>query len=120
RNIPVADLKGLFDRVTAGTTVGPITLSSAFVTGGFFSLDGFHFTDIGYTLFANEFIKAINSGYGTHIPLASITRFFQNNDPSQTATSSAIVPELTPEASKAILAMAPALPPTTRHRATNH
>ena len=117
RNIPVADLKGLFDRVTAGTAIGPITITNAFVSGGFFSLDGFHFTDIGYTLFANEFIKAINAGYGTHIPLASIARFLQNNDPSQAGASSVT---LTPEAVQAILAMSPSLPAPARHRATNH
>src|SRR5213593_1459070 len=37
RDIPVADIKGLFDRVTAGMLVGPIAISSAFITGGFFS-----------------------------------------------------------------------------------
>src|SRR5438128_11679961 len=50
RDIPVADIKGLFDRLATrdpsgaltGINVGPITLSSAFITGGAFSLDGFH------------------------------------------------------------------------------
>src|SRR5205085_799976 len=61
RNIPVADIKGLFDRIAAGQEfVGPLTISGAFVTGGAFSLDGFHMTDLGYTLFADEYIKAIN------------------------------------------------------------
>jgi lysophospholipase L1-like esterase len=81
RGIPVADFKGLFDRITApgGIHLGPFSVTNAFVTGGFFSLDGLHFTDLGYTLFANEFIRAINQGYGTHIPVASVTPFFQNN-----------------------------------------
>src|SRR5207247_2382746 len=61
RDIPVADIKGLFDRVTAGMFVGPIAINSAFITGGFFSLDGFHLTDIGYTLFGDEYIKHINA-----------------------------------------------------------
>jgi lysophospholipase L1-like esterase len=86
KNIPVADIKGLFDSVTVSPTtgvgglqVGPIRLTNAFVTGGFFSLDGVHLTDLGYILFANQYIKAINSGYGTEIPLASITQIFANN-----------------------------------------
>jgi lysophospholipase L1-like esterase len=81
RQIPVADFAGLFNRVTApgGIAIGPFAVTNAFVTGGFFSLDGLHFTDLGYTLFANEFIKAINSGYGTHIKYASVTPFFTNN-----------------------------------------
>ena len=86
RNIPVADVKGLFDSVTVnpltgvgGRTIGPIKLTNAYLTGGFFSFDGFHLTDIGYLLFANEYIKAINAGYDTEIPLASITQLYANN-----------------------------------------
>lgn len=81
RQIPVADFAGLFNRITApgGIHLGPFSITNAFITGGFFSLDGLHFTDLGYTLFANEFIKAINRGYGTRIPLASVTPFFTNN-----------------------------------------
>jgi hypothetical protein len=86
RNIPVADIKGLFDSVTVnpltgagGRTIGPVKITNAYVTGGFFSLDGFHLTDLGYLLFANEYIKAINAGYDTEIPLASITQLYANN-----------------------------------------
>jgi hypothetical protein len=81
RNIPVADVAGLFNRVfsATGEHLGPITVTAAPVTGGFFSLDFFHLTDLGYLLMGNEFIKAINSGYDTQIPLASITQLFANN-----------------------------------------
>lgn len=81
RNIPVADIRGLFSRVASpsGIQVGPIRVSGAYITGGFFSLDGFHLTDLGYLLFANEYIKAINAGYDTEIPVASISQLFANN-----------------------------------------
>jgi hypothetical protein len=79
RDIPVADIAGLFNRVSAGMQVGPITVTGAPVTGGFFGFDFFHLTDLGYLLFGNEFIKAINTGYDTDIPLASIAQLFQNN-----------------------------------------
>jgi GDSL-like Lipase/Acylhydrolase len=81
RDIPVADISGLFNRVFAptGLQLGPITVTQAPVTGGFFSLDFFHLTDLGYLLFGNEFIKAINAGYDTEIPLAGITQLFSNN-----------------------------------------
>jgi hypothetical protein len=81
RNIPVADVAGLFTRVTSATgeKLGPITVTGAPVTGGFFSFDFFHLTDMGYLLMGNEFIKAINAGYDTEIPLASITQLFANN-----------------------------------------
>lgn len=79
RDIPVADVKGLFDRFATGMSLGGVTLTNTFVSGGIFSNDGVHLTDIGYTLMGNEFIKAINRGYGTHTTLASITQFFANN-----------------------------------------
>lgn len=86
RDIPVADIKGLFDRVAfnpltgqGGIQLGPIRLTSQYITGGFFGLDGLHLTDLGYLLFANEYIKAINQGYDTRIPVASITQLFANN-----------------------------------------
>lgn len=81
RNIPVANIKGLFERVyaTGGLHVGPVVISPAFISGGFYSLDGFHLTDLGYLLFANEYIKAINSEYDTEIPLAGIAQLYANN-----------------------------------------
>lgn len=81
RNIPVADIKGLFDRVYApgGIHAGPITISPQPVTGGFFGYDFFHLTDLGYLLFANEYIKTINAAYDTEIPLASIAQLYANN-----------------------------------------
>ncbi|HEV7487402.1 MAG TPA: SGNH/GDSL hydrolase family protein [Thermoanaerobaculia bacterium] len=88
-NVPVADIKGLFDRFATGLNVGPFHLTSDFITGGIFSLDGVHLSDIGYTLFANEYIKAINSGYGTHVPVASVATFMQNNDPATKMASGA-------------------------------
>jgi lysophospholipase L1-like esterase len=85
RDIPVADEKGLFDRVAGGMFVGPIPINAAYITGGFFSLDGFHLTDMGYTLFADEFIKTINTAYGSHIPIAPLSDFLANNAPLTTS-----------------------------------
>jgi lysophospholipase L1-like esterase len=81
RDIPVADINGLFQRVYApgGVHLGPITVTPAPVTGGFFGLDFFHLTDLGYLMFGNEYIRAINNAYDTEIPLASITQLFANN-----------------------------------------
>lgn len=81
RDIPVADINGLFRRVSApgGVHLGPIAVTSAPVTGGFFGLDFFHLTDLGYLMFANEYIRTINHAYDTEIPLASITQLWENN-----------------------------------------
>jgi len=113
RDIPIADFVGLFNRVSNGIDIGGVRLTSAYITGGIYSFDGFHLTDIGYTFFANEFIKAINRGYGTKIPLASIVRFYENNAP--VAEDDALpVPvfegmswQISPEAVKAIESFIP-------------
>ncbi|MGK2859944.1 MAG: SGNH/GDSL hydrolase family protein [Thermoanaerobaculia bacterium] len=80
RDIPVVDINTFFEHAKAGLEIGGITINTAFLTGGMFSYDGFHPTDIGYALLANEFIRTINANYGTKIPYTSILRFFQNNN----------------------------------------
>lgn len=81
RGIPVADINGLFSRVyrPTGLQVGPITVTAAPVTGGFFSTDFFHLTDLGYMLFANEYIRAIRNAYESDIPVAGIWQLWANN-----------------------------------------
>jgi lysophospholipase L1-like esterase len=77
--IPVVDYNAFFEKVKGGLHFGQITLSASFLTGGVFSYDGFHPSDIGYTLLANEMIRTINANYGSAIPFSSITRYYQNN-----------------------------------------
>lgn len=79
RDIPVADLGAEWGRLHNGTTVGPITISGAPVSGGFYSLDFIHPTDLGYLLLTNELIRTINDAYGAGVPVASITQLWQNN-----------------------------------------
>lgn len=86
-DIPVVDINTLFEKAKAGLHYGGITINAAFLTGGMFSYDGFHPSDIGYTILANEFIRTINRHYNTRIPFASITRFYQNNGKRTTTVS---------------------------------
>jgi lysophospholipase L1-like esterase len=80
----VAAAKGLavFDAYTFltnvknnGLTVSGQNFTSAYISGGIFSLDGVHLTPQGYAIVANEFIKAINSTYGSSIPLANVSSY---------------------------------------------
>jgi lysophospholipase L1-like esterase len=100
RDIPVADITGLFNSFQNGVTYGGVTLQKAFISGGIFSNDGTHLSDIGYTLFANQYIKTINSAYSTHIPVASITQFFTNNGQNFRFGASNVI--ISPEAAKNI------------------
>lgn len=60
---------------TTGINVGGVTFSSAFVTGGVFSLDGVHPYPFGYAFLANEFIKAINTTYDADIDQVDLFPF---------------------------------------------
>jgi hypothetical protein len=80
----IAEQKGLavFDAYTYlsnikanGLEVDGISLNSSYISGGLFSLDGVHLTPRGYAIVANEFIKAINTTYGSSIPLASVSSY---------------------------------------------
>lgn len=56
-------------------TVDGLKLSTVYVTGNLFSLDGVHPSNVGAALIANEFINVINAKWGASIPkinLASI------------------------------------------------
>ena len=48
-----------------GIRFGNFQITSTYVTGGAFSLDGVHPSARGYALIANEFMKAINATYGS-------------------------------------------------------
>ncbi|MBS1530829.1 MAG: G-D-S-L family lipolytic protein [Bacteroidetes bacterium] len=52
-----------------------VQLSSAYISGGIFSLDGIHLTPRGYAIVANGFIGAINAKYGASIPMADVSNY---------------------------------------------
>ena len=58
-----------------GLVVDGVNLSSAYISGGLFSLDGVHLTPRGYAIIANGFISAINSTYKSNIPLANVANY---------------------------------------------
>lgn len=49
-----------------GIVANNFTITSAYVTGGGFSLDGVHPSPRGYALIANKFLEAINATYGSN------------------------------------------------------
>jgi hypothetical protein len=62
------DAKAVMDALsTIGITANNFTLNASFVSGGAFSLDGFHPSPRGYALIANKFIQAINTKYGSNL-----------------------------------------------------
>jgi lysophospholipase L1-like esterase len=60
---------------TSGVNVNGYTLTSTYVTGGAFSLDGVHPSPRGYALIANKFIEAINAKYGSNLKGVSLYNY---------------------------------------------
>ena len=66
--LALVDMNAYFKSVVKGIKWNGVDLNATFVSGGFFSLDGYHPNQKGYALIANEFVKAINSKYNSTIP----------------------------------------------------
>ncbi len=70
------DLAGLLGGIsTNGIRIGGNLYTSAYVTGGLFSLDGIHPNDLGYALMANQLIDAVNTRFGSRIPRVNPAEF---------------------------------------------
>ncbi|MEO0060131.1 MAG: hypothetical protein RLZZ312_1778 [Bacteroidota bacterium] len=60
---------------STGVTANGFTVSSSYVVGGGFSLDGVHPSPRGYALIANEFMKSINAKYGSNLKAYDLSTF---------------------------------------------
>ncbi|MCE3280768.1 MAG: hypothetical protein K0S44_2959 [Bacteroidetes bacterium] len=67
-NFALADMYSFFTSVKAGIKWDGVVFNQTFVSGGFYSLDGYHPNQKGYALIANEFLEAISSKYKSVIP----------------------------------------------------
>lgn len=74
-NLAYVDMAKVLEETATGITVDGIELTSAFVTGNTFSLDGIHLTPIGNAMAAHYFIDAINATYGANIPQVVVTDY---------------------------------------------
>lgn len=72
-NVQVVDTTALFQDIkTNGRTYGGVTVTTTFLTGGFFSYDGIHPSNVGYAITADEIVKVINSTYGANVPRVDV------------------------------------------------
>lgn len=67
-NLALVDANSFFRTVHTGILWDGVEFNTTFVSGGFFSLDGYHPNQKGYALLANEFVYAINAKYGATVP----------------------------------------------------
>ncbi|MEX1003583.1 MAG: hypothetical protein WDZ35_15800 [Crocinitomicaceae bacterium] len=74
-NLAIAQADDLINELKSGILYNGITMSTNFITGGAFSLDGRNLNPIGQALLANKFIEAINEHFNAQIPYADVTKY---------------------------------------------
>lgn len=68
KGLAFVDANAVLNQVAnGGVSANNYTVTSTYVTGGGFSLDGVHPSPRGYALIANKFIEAINATYGSNL-----------------------------------------------------
>lgn len=68
-NVPVVDVHALLtDLDQNGVVIRDDTFNTDYVTGGLFSVDGFHPSSMGYWVITREFARVINANFGAAIP----------------------------------------------------
>ena len=75
KGLAYVDVNAFMKSCIKGISYNGITLSTTFVSGGAFSLDGIHLTPRGNAMLANEFIKAINAKYGASIAQVDVSTY---------------------------------------------
>lgn len=74
RGMALVDLNGLLAQAaTTGVTYQGSLYTSEFVTGGLFSLDGVHPTDLAHGMICNMMIDAVNRTFGSNIAPVNLT-----------------------------------------------
>jgi hypothetical protein len=74
-NLPVFDSYALLNQLIAGVTQNGVSINTNFISGGFFSLDGTHFTPRGNAYVTNQLINVINAKYGSTLPPLDISTY---------------------------------------------
>lgn len=73
--LAVVDVDLFSQKLKSGFVYNGVSMSSKFVSGGAYSLDGIHLNAKGSALLANEFLKSINQKYKARIPLVDANAY---------------------------------------------
>ena len=74
-DLAYVDTYQMMSDLEQGIITDGVTLSTEFVTGNAFSLDGVHLTSMGYAFIANMFINEINKKFDANLPVVSVTGY---------------------------------------------
>lgn len=75
KGLALADVYDYLNKVRGGIIVNGAEISSTFITGGAFSLDGVHLTPKGNALIASLFIREINKTYSANLAEIDVNKF---------------------------------------------
>jgi hypothetical protein len=75
KGLAFVDVNQFMAQCKKGIVYNGVAINTTFVSGGAFSLDGIHLTPRGNAMLANEFIKSINSTYGSTVPQVDVTKY---------------------------------------------
>lgn len=75
KGLAVFDANAMLSEFASPKMVSGVKVSSAYITGNLFSLDGIHLTPMGYAITANGFIQAINQTYGSNLPIVNVAKY---------------------------------------------
>lgn len=76
KGLAFVDAKTIMTQLSStGIVSNGITVTSTYITGGFFSLDGIHPNPRGYALISNAFIDAINAKYSSSLKKVDIGKY---------------------------------------------
>jgi len=74
RGAALVDLAGLLRTAsTTGLSIQGTTYTSAFLTGGLFSLDGVHPNDLAHAVLCNALVDAVNNKFGSNVQHTSLS-----------------------------------------------
>jgi lysophospholipase L1-like esterase len=76
KGLAFVDINAMYNQLNNGGIVANgQTMTSTFITGGMFSLDGVHPSPRGNALTSNKFLEAINSKYGSNLQGVNIGEY---------------------------------------------
>lgn len=74
-NLALVDLNELYGTFLNTTVYNGVSMSTEFITGGTFSLDGLNLNPIGQAKIANAIIEQLNVNFNSSIPFADVTSY---------------------------------------------
>jgi phospholipase/lecithinase/hemolysin len=75
KGLAIMDANAMLKQFATPQMINGASVSSAYISGNLFSLDGIHLTPMGYAIAANGFIKAINEKYGSNLSIVDASKY---------------------------------------------